>query len=455
MIISKNPYTGEEVFSIKEYTNIEVEEALEVANKRFVSWKNTSFEERSKLMLKAAVELRKNKQEYAENITQEMGKPITQAIAEIEKCAWVCEYYAENAASQLSKDSISTNAFKSYITYEPIGVILAVMPWNYPFWQVFRFAAPALMAGNIGVLKHASNVMQSANNIQKVFERAGFPKGCFQNLPISSSKVEAIIRDFRIKAVTLTGSKPAGSTVASIAGEEIKKSVLELGGSNALVVFRDAAIEDTVRTCVQARFQNTGQSCIAGKRLLLHESIAKDFLEKFTKEVRELKSGDPMDSETYIGVMAREDLAEDLEKQVQQSLKEGAKILVGGKRDKTYFEPTILTEVTPDMPVFKEETFGPVISVTTFKTEKEAIDMVNSSAFGLGVSVFTENLDAAESMVPQFEDGAVFINELVKSDPRLPFGGTKISGYGRELSLHGIQEFVNKKTVYIKKISKK
>jgi len=325
------------------------------------------------------------------------------------------------------------------------------MPWNYPFWQVFRFAAPALMAGNIGVLKHASNVMRSANNIQKVFERAGFPEGCFQNLVLGSSKIEDIIKDERIKAVTLTGSKPAGAAVASTAGSEIKKSVLELGGSNALVVFKDADIEESIKTCVQARFQNTGQSCIAGKRLILHESIAEEFIEGFVRQVRELKSGDPLDEDTFIGTLAREDLAEDLEKQIQESVKAGAKIVLGGKRDKAYMEPTILTGVTPEMSMFKEETFGPAIGVTTFKTDQEAIDLVNLSEFGLGVSIFTGNMEFAEKIVPEFEDGAVFVNELVKSDPRLPFGGTKISGYGRELSADGIREFVNKKTVYFKK----
>ncbi len=451
MIISRNPYSGEEIASIKELSKKEINETLEIAQNRFKSWRNTSFAERSKLMLAAAKELEKNKAEYAKTITLEMGKPINQAIAEVEKCAWVCKYYAENAEKQLANEVIKTDASNSYVSYEPIGVVLAVMPWNYPFWQVFRFAAPALMAGNIGVLKHASNVMQSAENIQKIFERAGFPKGCFQNLPIGSKKVEDVIRDPRIKAVTLTGSKPAGSSVASIAGEQIKKTVLELGGSNALVVFKDANLEKTVDVCVQARFQNTGQSCIAGKRLLLQNEIAEEFLELFTIKVRELKSGDPMDEETYIGVLAREDLAEDLEKQVLASVKEGAKIILGGKRDGTYFEPTILTDVTREMSIFKEETFGPVLSVTNFKDEAEAVSLVNASDFGLGVSIFTHDLELAKKLVPQFEDGAVFINELVKSDPRLPFGGTKTSGYGRELSSHGIHEFLNKKTVYFNK----
>ena len=450
MIESRNPYTGELIEKFKELTKPEIDKALENADNRFKQWRKTSFNERAELMKKAAKELKDNKEEYGRDISLEMGKPITQAIAEIEKCAWVCEYYAENAEEHLSMKKIKTDASKSYVSYEPIGVVLAVMPWNYPFWQVFRFAAPALMAGNIGVLKHASNVMRSANNIQKVFERAGFPDACFQNLVLSSSKIEDIIKDSRVKAVTLTGSKPAGAAVASTAGSQIKKSVLELGGSNALVVFKDADISESVKTCVQARFQNTGQSCIAGKRLILHESIADEFIEEFLIQTRELKSGDPLDEDTFIGTLARVDLAEDLEKQVKDSVKAGAKIILGGKRDRAYMEPTILTGVTPEMSMFKEETFGPAIGVTTFKKDQEAINLVNLSDFGLGVSIFTEDMDFAEKIVPEFEDGAVFVNELVKSDPRLPFGGTKISGYGRELSADGIREFVNKKTVYFK-----
>lgn len=453
MITSKNPYSGEKIATIEEFTTEQINRALDDAEDRFQSWRKTSFEERSNLMLQAAKELRENSREYAETITAEMGKPITQSLAEVEKCAWVCEYYAKNAEAHLASENIETDAAKSYVAYEPIGVVLAIMPWNYPFWQVFRFAAPALMAGNIGVLKHASNVMQSAGNIQKVFERAGFPKGCFQNLPIGSDKVEEVIKNKHIKAVTLTGSTPAGSAVASAAGKEIKKSVLELGGSNALVVLEDANLQKAAETCVQARFQNTGQSCIAGKRLLLHKTIAEEFLNIFLKQVKELKSGDPMEKETFIGVLAREDLAKDLEEQVNKSIKAGAKVLLGGRRKGTYFEPTVLGEVTKEMPVFKDETFGPVIGVSLFSTRDEAIELVNSSQFGLGVSIFTEDLEKAEAMVPLFEDGAVFINELVKSDPRLPFGGTKISGYGRELSVHGIREFVNKKTVFIKKFN--
>ncbi|HET8808704.1 MAG TPA: NAD-dependent succinate-semialdehyde dehydrogenase [Flavobacteriaceae bacterium] len=450
MITSINPYTGEQIAKFKELSKSEINKKLKNANKAYQDWKATPYEHKADLMKKLAKVLEKNKQTYAETIVQEMGKPISQAVAEIEKCAWVCNYYAENAKVHLKREMIKTDAKKSYVSYEPIGVVLAVMPWNYPFWQVFRFAAPALMAGNIGVLKHASNVMQSAENIQQAFLEAGFPEACFQNLIVKSKKVEFIIRNKYVKAVTLTGSKPAGSAVASIAAEEIKKSVLELGGSNALVVFEDANIDKTVATCVQARFQNTGQSCIAGKRLLVHESIFEVFMEKFITKTRELKSGDPMEKDTYIGVLARKDLAKTLEEQLKLSVEKGAKIVLGGKRRKAYFDPTIVINVSKKMPVFKEETFGPLMAVMHFKTDMEALDLVNKSDFGLGVSIFTEDMERAKALVPNFEDGAVFVNELVKSDPRLPFGGTKISGYGRELSEHGIREFVNKKTVFFK-----
>ena len=449
-IVSTNPYDGSEVAKIKALNLDEIEEKIAKAQETFISWRTTTFQERSQHLNNVAKELRKNAREYAEMMSKEMGKPISQAIAEVEKCAWVCEYYATNAPSQLKPKSIKTDASQSYVRYEPIGVVLAVMPWNYPFWQVFRFIAPALMAGNIGLLKHASNVMQSAENIQKIFERAGLPKGCFQNMAVGSDRIENIVRDARIKAITLTGSKPAGAAVASVAASEIKKSVLELGGSNALVVFDDCDFEQTVATCVQARFQNTGQSCIAGKRLIIHESIHDKFVDAFAKAVTQLKSGDPMEEDTYIGVMAREDLAEELEDQLKKSIAEGAKVLIGGHRQKAYFEPTIVTGVTPEMTIFKEETFGPVIGVTTFKTDEEALNLVNQSDFGLGVSIFTNDNNRMEILIPQFEDGAVFVNDMVKSNPNLPFGGTKISGYGRELSIDGIQEFVNKKTVYIK-----
>lgn len=448
---SINPYNGEKLYEFKELTDKEVHDKIEAAHKAFQSWRKSGFDKRSELMLKAADELKKNTDKYAKVMTQEMGKPISQSIAEVEKCAWACEYYAKNAEKQLQDEIVDTDADDSYVSYEPIGVVLAVMPWNYPLWQVFRFAAPNLMAGNVGILKHASNVMKSAEMIQEIFEIAGFPKGCFQNLIIGSDKIPSVIENQHIRAVTLTGSKPAGASVASHAGENIKKSVLELGGSNALIVFADADIDKTIDTCVKARFQNTGQSCIAGKRLLVHADIADDFIQKFTTKVRELKSGDTMDADTYIGVLAREDLAEDLEKQVKDSLEMGAKLELGGQRDGTYFEPTVLSGVTPKMPMFNEETFGPAIGITKFKSDEEAVKLSNDSAFGLGVSIFTTDMEKAKKLVPQFDEGAVFVNELVKSDPRLPFGGVKTSGYGRELSGHGIKEFMNKKTVYMLK----
>lgn len=448
---SVNPYSEEKIASYKKHTKKDISSILQQADKRFYSWRETSFAERKKLMLAAASELKKNKQEYAEMMTLEIGKPISQSIAEVEKCAWVCEYYANEAEEQVANETIKTDAYKSYTSYEPMGVVLAVMPWNYPFWQVFRFAAPALMAGNIGVLKHASNVFGSALNIEKVFQRAGFPDHCFTTLLVGSEAIEAIIEDPIIKAVTLTGSGPAGSAVAATAGRKIKKSVLELGGNNALIVMADCDMDKTVDICVQARFQNTGQSCIAGKRLLIDERISEEFIEKLLLKVRELKSGDPMDKGTYIGTMARKDLAKELEAQVNASVEQGAKLEIGGKRQGAYFEPTVLTGVTPKMTVFKEETFGPALSVTTFKNADEAIALSNNSRFGLGVSIFTKDIEAAEKMAYRFDEGAVFINELVKSDPRLPFGGVKESGYGRELSKHGIREFLNRKTVYIQK----
>lgn len=450
MIKSINPYTHEIIEKFKQDSKSSVSKKIKLADKTFQTWSKTEYTRKKTLMLQLAKELKKNKKEYALAITKEMGKPISQAIAEIEKCAWVCEYYATNAKSQLKPLEIETDAKKSYVRFDPIGPVLAVMPWNYPFWQVFRFAAPSLMAGNVCLLKHSANVMRSAENIQQAFLNAGFPEGCFQNLIIKSGKVEDVIRNKRVKAVTLTGSKAAGSAVASTAAEEIKKSVLELGGSNALVVFEDANIEETVKTCVQARFQNTGQSCIAGKRLLIHESIYLEFIERFITEVRELKSGNPEDEDTFIGVMASEKLAKELEAQLTSSVEKGAKIILGGKRSKAYFEPTVVINVNKKSPIFEEETFGPVMAVTSFKTDMAALDLINRSKFGLGVSIFTEDLERAKAMIPQIEDGAVFINEMVKSDPRLPFGGTKESGFGRELSSFGIHEFVNKKTVYIK-----
>lgn len=450
-IISINPYTGKQVDVFSEHSKVESHKILENAENQFYKWRETSFAYRKKLVLKAVSDLLKNKKEYASKITDEIGKPISQSIAEVEKCAWLCEYYATNAENHLAKEFFETDAYKSYTCNEPLGVILAIMPWNYPFWQVFRFAIPTLMAGNVAVLKHASNVFGSALNIERIFLQSGFPQYCFSALLVGSKAMKPIIENPLIKAVSLTGSGAAGSSVGSIAGKNIKKSVLELGGNNALIVLNDCDIDKTVKSCVIARFQNTGQSCIAGKRLLLEKGIADEFIDKLIAEVASLKSGDPSDVHTYIGSLAREDLAIELENQVLESINLGAKLSLGGKRDGAYYEPTVLTEVTQEMKVFKEETFGPVLAITIFNGIEEAIELSNNSIFGLGVSIYSKDIKRVEKYIPYFDEGAVFINEFVKSDPRLPFGGIKQSGYGRELGKDGILEFVNKKTVYINK----
>ncbi len=448
---SINPYNGEIIASYTKHSSSQVDHIIQQCHAQFLNWKETPFEYRATLIRKLGKDLLDRKLQYAAIITAEMGKPIVQAIAEIEKCAWLCDYYAENAFSQLKDIVVQTDADKSYIRHEPLGVILAVMPWNYPFWQVFRFAIPALMAGNVAILKHASNVFKSALTIESAFQNAGLPDHCFRSLLVGSDRVANIIEHPLVKAVTLTGSGSAGASVASTSGSLIKKTVLELGGNNALLVLRDCDLERTVSTCIAARFQNTGQSCIAGKRLLLDVAIYNAFMKKLLQAVANLKTGDPMEMETYIGTMARTDLAETLHNQIQRSIALGAKLEIGGKHCEAYFEPTVVSNVTPEMPLFYEETFGPVLSITTFKTIEEAIQLSNDSKFGLGVSIFSKNIEAIESLLSKFDEGAVFINEMVKSDPRLPFGGIKESGYGRELGTHGIKEFVNIKTVYIKK----
>lgn len=416
-----------------------------------LSWKQLSIKNRISFLPQLAKLLLENKQEYATCITTEMHKPISQAIAEVEKCALLCNYYYENAETFLATKNIKTEASESFVTYEPLGVILGVMPWNFPFWQVFRFAVPTLIAGNTVVVKHASNVPKSAELIQEIFEQAAFPKGCYQDLPIPSSEVAAVIANPIVKAVSLTGSEQAGIAVATEAGKHLKKCVLELGGSNAFIILEDANLEKAVAIAVNARMQNAGQSCIAAKRFLVHENIATDFISRFTKAVQELKTGDALDLNTQIGSLARVDLAEDLELQVQKSIQMGAKLILGGNRKGAFYEPTILTKVTTEMPVFNEETFGPVAAIVTFKTVEEAIKLSNQSDFGLGVSIFTQEIDFIKTKISDFNEGAVFINEMVKSDPRLPFGGIKKSGYGRELSEDGIKEFVNVKTVVINK----
>jgi succinate-semialdehyde dehydrogenase / glutarate-semialdehyde dehydrogenase len=422
---------------------------LEISQKSQLSWRNLSVQNRISFLPQLAKLLLENKEEYATCITTEMHKPISQAIAEVEKCALLCNYYFENAELFLVTKSIKTEATESFVTFEPLGVILGVMPWNFPFWQVFRFAVPTIIAGNTVVVKHASNVPKSANLIQEIFEKAGFPKGCYQDLPISSSEVANIITNSIIKAVSLTGSEQAGIAVATEAGKHLKKCVLELGGSNAFIVLEDANLEKAVAIAVTARMQNAGQSCIAAKRFLVHEKIVEEFVIKFKIAIQNLKTGNSLDKETQIGSLARVDLAEELEIQVKKSIQMGAKLIVGGNRKDAFYEPTILTEVTIEMPVFKEETFGPVAAIITFNTLEEAIQLTNQSEFGLGVSVFTQDIDFIKTKISDFNEGAVFINEMVKSDPRLPFGGIKKSGYGRELAEEGIKEFVNIKTVVI------
>ncbi|TYP77196.1 NAD-dependent succinate-semialdehyde dehydrogenase [Aquimarina intermedia] len=450
-IKSINPYTGDPIKTYETHTTQEVSSILKTADQTFSSWSTTPINERAELMSRAGEVLLENKKEYAEMITAEMGKPITQSIAEIEKCAWVCEFYAVNAAQFLADAMIETEASESFISYDPLGCILAVMPWNYPFWQVFRFAAPSLMAGNVAVLKHASNVIGSALLITDVFKKAGFPEGCFQNLLVGHEEIEDLLEDDIIKAATLTGSEKAGVSIAATSGKNLKKTVLELGGNNACVVWKDANLDKHIETMVKARMQNTGQSCIAAKRFIVVEEIYEEFLEKFTEQVNALKIGDPQDKETDISVMAREDLAREVKKQITESIDQGAKVLLGNTQNKTYYEPTILVDVKPGMPAFDEEVFGPVAAIIKAKNETESLELAANSRFGLGTMLFTENIEKAKKSISKIEDGAFFINEMVKSDPRLPFGGTKASGYGRELSKDGIMEFVNAKTVYISK----
>jgi len=428
----------------------QLNDKIQQAADSFKSWKRKPMEDRGKLIHRVAANLESNRDELATTITQEMGKPIAQARAEVEKCAWVCKFYADNAAEFLEKEDIKTDGQESWVEYQPLGPVLAIMPWNYPLWQVFRFAAPAIMAGNSCLLKHASNVSQCAINIEKLFAQADAPDALFQTLLISSSQVKSVIENPEVKAVTLTGSEKAGASVASTAGKEIKKTVLELGGSNAFVVLDDADLDSIIDDAVDGRFQNTGQSCIAAKRFLIVESIYQDFMKRFSRRVKSLKQGDPFSASTEIGPMARVDLAEELEKQMQESLDLGARLLTGGNRKRAMLEPTILEDVKPNMPAFDQELFGPIAAITRVSGPEDALDLINHSKYGLGATVCTRDKKLIRYFIDEIEDGAVFINSMVKSDPRLPFGGTKFSGYGRELSHHGIREFVNIKTVYLK-----
>ncbi len=447
---SINPFNDQVVGSYLEQTASEVDEILNAASQTFTSWRNTSFKERAALMYKAAAVLRDNADEYAKMISLEMGKPILESLTEVNKCAWVCEYYAENAHNFLADEIIETEASLSFVQHHPIGCVLAIMPWNFPFWQVFRFAAPTLMAGNTGILKHSSNVFGCATLIEEVFIKAGFPKGAFQNLIVHHDKIEGIIESDVVKAITLTGSERAGSAVASIAGKNIKRSLLELGGSNAFILWEDADLDAVLQTALTARMLNCGQSCIAAKRFILVGDMYDKFVPRFTEALRNLSDGDPLDVDTKVGPMARRNLADELHIQVNTSIEQGAKLLLGGKQRNCYHEPTVLGEVTPGMAVFDEETFGPVAAMVRANDEEDAFRLSELSRYGLGVTVCTTNTDKALAMSHMVSDGAYFINELVKSDPRLPFGGEKLSGFGRELAKDGMMEFVNRKTVYVK-----
>jgi acyl-CoA reductase-like NAD-dependent aldehyde dehydrogenase len=439
------------------HTNADVSAAIAAAESAFPSWRDTPMAERAVRMHLLATVLRDRKDRYARLITTEMGKPITEALAEIEKCAWNCDFYADHAAEYLADESIETTARASYVAYEPLGIVLAVMPWNYPFWQVIRFLAPALMAGNAALLKHASNVPQCALAIEEAVRDAGFPAGLFGTLLLSGADVEPVIADDRVRAVTLTGSTATGKRIAELAGRVVKKAVLELGGSDPFIVLRDADLDAAANTAAKARFQNAGQSCIAAKRFLVEAPVAAEFEQRFADAIRALRVGDPLDPATHVGPLAREDLRDALERQVAASVRMGARVVVGGKRRAGkgwFYEPTLLADVTEDMPVLKEETFGPVAALLRVRDADEAVRVANSSPYGLGAAIWTKDETMARALARRIESGSVFINGMVASDPRLPFGGVKQSGYGRELSSFGIREFVNIQTIWVGPASK-
>jgi succinate-semialdehyde dehydrogenase / glutarate-semialdehyde dehydrogenase len=449
---SINPATGQVIETFKDASPADVERALAAAHRAFLAWRDVPFATRAQHMQKAASLLRGRKAEFARTMTLEMGKPIVQGEAEVEKCAWTCEYYAQHAESMLAEQPRQTDASRSYVRFDPLGVVLAVMPWNFPFWQVFRFAAPALMAGNAAVLKHASNVPRCALQIEEVIRDAGFPSGLFATLLVGSSAVGGLIADPRIAAVTLTGSEHAGIQVAERAGHELKKTVLELGGSDPFVILADADLATAARVAADARLINSGQSCICAKRFIVVDAVADAFTTRFADELKSRPMGDPLARETVVGPQARADLRDDLHRQVVESIKRGAKLLLGGEVPMgagAFYPATLLAAVDKGMPAFDEETFGPVAAVIRARDEDDAIQLANDSTFGLGAALWTQDRARAERLAARIEAGAVFVNGMVKSDARLPFGGVKRSGYGRELSEYGIREFVNIKSVWI------
>ncbi len=454
MIKSINPVTGETIQSYETYSEKGVEKIINSVDKTWHHWRSTSFLHRSRRMQNLSSLLKSRKEELANLMALEMGKILKEGISEIEKCAWVCDYYAQNAENFLENETVNTEASNSYVSYQPLGTILAVMPWNFPFWQVFRFLAPTLMAGNTAVLKHASNVPGCAMIIEDLVRDAGFPENVFRTLLIGSNQVEKVIKHHAIKGVSLTGSTPAGKSVAGIAGGELKKCVLELGGSDPYLILKDANLEEAARICASGRLLNAGQSCIGAKRFIVVSDVYPEFLEHFTHEMNNAYFGDPTDPDSTMGPLARLNLRDELHEQVTNSVKKGAEIIIGGEiphRKGAFYPPTILENVQPGMPAYEEELFGPVASVIRVKDEEDAIKVANDSIFGLGAAVFTRNISKGETIAEtRLEAGCCFVNDFVKSDPRLPFGGTKESGFGRELSSHGIKEFMNVKTVVVK-----
>jgi succinate-semialdehyde dehydrogenase/glutarate-semialdehyde dehydrogenase len=454
MLTSVNPATEEEIERYDELSEEEIDDRLARADDAFARHRQTAFGERARKMRRAADRLEDDSDRWGELMTREMGKPLAQAKAEAEKCAWVCRYYAEHAAGFLADEPVETDAERSFIAYQPLGPVLAVMPWNFPFWQVFRFAAPALMAGNVGLLKHAGNVTGCAFAIEAIFRDAGFDADEFQALPMSSDPVEGILSDPRVKAATLTGSGPAGSAVGGQAAAQIKPSVLELGGSDPFIVLADADLEQAAATGVTARMQNNAQSCIAAKRFIVERGVLDDFTDRFVREMDALTVGDPMADETDVGPLVSDRARDDIHDQVERATASGgARLALGGEkltdRDGFYYAPTVLTGVEPGTVAFKEEIFGPVASIIAARDADHAVELANDSPFGLGGSVFTGDRAQGEAIARRLEVGGAFVNEMVKSDPRLPFGGVKKSGYGRELSRFGIRAFVNVKTVWV------
>jgi succinate-semialdehyde dehydrogenase/glutarate-semialdehyde dehydrogenase len=453
-IKSVNPYTEEIIHEFDSLTFDDCEKEIEKSRGAFHNWRIIQVPERVQHLKFIAKKLRENNEKYAKTITTEMGKPIKESIAEIEKCAWLCDYYFNNAIEFLQDEQISTEAEKSYVTFEPLGIILGIMPWNFPFWQVFRFAIPAITAGNVCLLKHASNVPSTALEIEKIFNDSGLPPYVFRTLLIDSSTAMKIIEKEKVDGVSLTGSFKAGSEVGSIAGKRIRKLVLELGGSDPFIVLDDANIKDAARTAVQSRLINNGQSCIAAKRFIVMQQVIEEFKTEFIKQLSQLKIGDPMKEETDIGPVAKKQFVQDLYKQLKDAEMKGAKIIWGPKPPQGksfFFQPVVVTNVDLTCNILNDEVFGPIAPIITVRNENEAIDLANSTKFGLGASIWSSDINKVEKLSKKIEAGFVAINDLVKSDPRLPFGGVKSSGVGRELSSHGLKEFVNVKSVVIKR----